>query len=280
MISSYYRIPAAKRIGKERKPMNKGWRHYFLGGLSLLLITFPSGCYSLPDHARSAPNPQALSYDEEQDGSAALSGDSAGHNNKDLTISSPKNDTFSAESAGSDAGRPEIADSPPVLPSDSAQSVNGEQDQKPEKISSISSAKKKPAANLNYDVNEPFNAGRPTLMGFKVHDKADDVLRRFGRPIDQFQMDDPEFPITVYEYPGFSIGFDPSKEIVFIEVNSDEVKPGLNGLRLGDGVGKALETLGKPDSKSDFVITFQSDDSTLKLDIDPASKTISSIKLF
>lgn len=246
------------------------------------MIAFPSGCYSLPDHARSAsaPNPQAVSHDGDSDGPVAASGDITGHNNKDLKISSPKNAAITAEPADSDAAQLEPAASPPVLPSDNNQTANGEQNPKPEKISSTPAAIKKPAAKLSYDVNEPFNAGKPTLMGFKVHDKAEDVLRRFGRPTNQFQMDDPSSPITVYEYPGFSIGFDPFNEIVFIEVDSNEINPGLNGLRLGDSVAKALETLGKPDSKTDFVITFQSDDITLKLDVDPGSKTVSSIKLF
>ncbi|MEB3100189.1 hypothetical protein [Ferviditalea candida] len=260
--------------------MNKGWRQYFFRGLSLLLIAFPSGCYNLPDQVHSLSNPQAVAHDAaQQDGSAAVSGVDAGHNSKNLKISSPKNQSDSAEPGDSDAGQPEAAVSPSAPPSGSEPTANGKQGQKQEKISSTSSVQKKPSKQ-NYDVNEPFNASRPTLMGFKIHDKADDVLRRFGQPTDRFQMDDPSFPITVYEYPGFSIGFNPAEEIVFIEVNSDKINPGLNGLRLGDSIGKALETLGKPDSKTDYVITFQSEDITLKLDIDPASKTVSSIKLF
>jgi hypothetical protein len=68
--------------------------------------------------------------------------------------------------------------------------------------------------------------------------------------------------------------------VEFIEVASSEEDPGLNGLRLGQTTADAAKALGKPDSSTDYVMTYKTKTTVLKLDIDTKSKTIQSIKLF
>jgi hypothetical protein len=125
-----------------------------------------------------------------------------------------------------------------------------------------------------------FNTKQPSVMGLTLKDTQDNVNAKFGTPSDSFVMDDPVEPITVYQYEGFSVGFDGANQVKFIDVNSAKVNPQLNGLRLGQTVDEAVKALGKPDLNTNYVLTYNAKEAILKLDIDPKTKTIQSIKLF
>jgi hypothetical protein len=125
-----------------------------------------------------------------------------------------------------------------------------------------------------------FSSKNPKIMGLAIHDLQEKVIAQYGKPADSFVMEDPTEPITVYQYEGFSVGFNSTNEIQFIDVSSAKVNPGLNGLRLGYTSSQALEALGKPDKNSSYVMTYITKTAILKLDIDPKTKQIQSIKLF
>jgi hypothetical protein len=125
-----------------------------------------------------------------------------------------------------------------------------------------------------------FSSKQPKIMGLAINDLLEKVTDTYGEPQNSYVMEDPAEPITVYEYEGFSVGFNESHQIQFIDVSSTKVNPGLNGLRLGQTSSEALAVLGKPDTHSIFVISYNSKSAVLKLDIDPKTKTIQSIKLF
>ncbi|MDF2938607.1 MAG: hypothetical protein K0Q90_3980 [Paenibacillaceae bacterium] len=127
---------------------------------------------------------------------------------------------------------------------------------------------------------DPYTVEKPLLMGVAIGDSQDSVLKLHGSPKSNYLMDDAEDPITVYEYDGFHIGLNPLKQVEFIEVASSEEDPGLNGLRLDQTTADAAKALGKPDSSTDYVMTYKTKTTVLKLDIDTKSKTIQSIKLF
>lgn len=118
------------------------------------------------------------------------------------------------------------------------------------------------------------------LMGLTINLSKDVIKAKFGMPDEEYVMDDPNDPITVYEYTGFMIGHNKQNLIAFIDVNSDRVNPGLNGLKLGDSVEIAIQALGTPDTRTDYVMNYKSKETNLKLDIDPITNTINSIKLF
>ncbi len=127
---------------------------------------------------------------------------------------------------------------------------------------------------------ESYTVEKPLLMGVAIGDSQDSVVKLHGTPKNQYLMDDAEDPINVYEYDGFHIGLNPKKQVEFVEVASSEEDPGLNSLRLGQTTAEAAKALGKPDSSTDYVMTYKTKTTVLKLDIDTKSKTIQSIKLF
>lgn len=138
----------------------------------------------------------------------------------------------------------------------------------------------KESKKVNYDVNEPFDPEKPKLMGLSIHDTKDHVLKKFGKPQKEYVMEDDISPISVYEYPVFSVGFDTSGKVQFVDVSSGDVNPGLNGLRLGQKKADAIKALGEPDANTDYVMNYEANGIILKLDIDPKTQVINSIKLF
>lgn len=127
---------------------------------------------------------------------------------------------------------------------------------------------------------DSYTVEKPQLMGVAIGDSQESVVKLHGAPKSQYRMDDAEDPINVYEYDGYHIGLNPQKQVEFVEVASSEEDPGLNSLRLGQTTAEAAKALGKPDSSTDYVMTYKTKTTVLKLDIDTKSKTIQSIKLF
>ena len=125
--------------------------------------------------------------------------------------------------------------------------------------------------------NEP--AQQLSLMQLTLNDHRSKVVKLYGMPVDQFEMNDGE-KLTVYDYGSFLVGFDSSERVKFVNVGSAEADPGLNGLRLGSTVNEALDILGKPAQQTDYVLNYSKNGVVLKLDIDPQTETILSFKLF
>jgi hypothetical protein len=127
---------------------------------------------------------------------------------------------------------------------------------------------------------EAYSSRHPALMALSVSEQADKVVERHGSPQSQYVMDDAKDPITVYEYNGFNVGFGADRLLRFVEVKSAVPDPGLGGLRLGQKAEDAVKALGKPDISTDYVLAYQTQNTVLKLDVDPKTKIIQSIKLF
>ncbi len=130
------------------------------------------------------------------------------------------------------------------------------------------------------DISEPYTQAKPTLLGLTLKTSSATVEEKFGKPKEQFVMDEEADPITVYDYKDFLIGFSTEKKVEFIDVRSKELDPGLGGLRLGGTVSEVQEALGKPHSTTGLVITYKASGAILKLDLDPKTQTVNSIKLF
>jgi len=134
-----------------------------------------------------------------------------------------------------------------------------------------------PAPAWENTKNEPSQ--QLSLMQLTLNDHQSKVVKLYGMPTDQFEMNDGE-KLTVYDYGSFLVGFDPGKRVKFVNVSSAEADPGLSGLRLGSTVKEALNILGKPSQQTDYVLNYSKNGVVLKLDIDPQTKTVLSIKLF
>lgn len=127
---------------------------------------------------------------------------------------------------------------------------------------------------------DPYSVDKPQLMGVAIGEAADKTIQLHGSPSSTYVMEDSEDPITVYEYDGFNVGYNAKKLVEFVEIVKADADPGLNGLRIGQTTADAVKALGKPDSSTDYVITYKTKETILKLDVDTKSKTIQSIKLF
>lgn len=127
---------------------------------------------------------------------------------------------------------------------------------------------------------EAYDAKKPSLMGIRLGDTKQTVKQKYEDPTSEYEMDDDKDPLSVIEYDGFTVGFNKAGTVEFIEITSKDVNPGLNGLRLGQKVKDAETALGKPDTNTNYALHYKSAGAVLKLDIDPKSEAIQSIKLF
>lgn len=139
----------------------------------------------------------------------------------------------------------------------------------------------KPAATKpKIDIQVPFNEAKPTLLGLNLKSSPQEATAKYGKPKKEFQMDDDSDPITVYDYTDFLIGYNSHNQLQFIDIRSEDINAGLNGLRLGQSTSDVFKALGKPDSNTSYVLTYKSAGAILKLDIDPKTDKVNSIKLF
>jgi hypothetical protein len=125
-----------------------------------------------------------------------------------------------------------------------------------------------------------WNPDSPKLHGLAVGESRSNVEQRYGQPNDTYTMQDDNETLQVSEYGGYTAGYGDSGRITFVEVFDSSVETGLNGLRIGDSAEQAIQTLGKPDERSDFVLIYTSSTEMLKLDLDPEQQEVLSAKLF
>lgn len=125
-----------------------------------------------------------------------------------------------------------------------------------------------------------YHPSEPRLVGLMIDQSKEQVISQYGEPLNIYTIDAELNPIEIYIYEGFQVGFDQEQTILFVEVTSPDVQPGLNGLHLGDPRSKIIELLGTPTSQTEFVVSYISNEVVLKLDIDPVEDKILSIKLF
>ncbi|GAC44450.1 hypothetical protein [Paenibacillus popilliae] len=124
-----------------------------------------------------------------------------------------------------------------------------------------------------------FNRKQPMLKGIGLSDTEEQVRQLWGGPVSQFVMDDEE-PIRVLEYDGFSFGCQDDDEVVFVEVSGDGLSTGIKGLNIGGKSDTAVKALGKPDQDTGYAWSYQVANALLRLDLDPKTGKIQSVKLF
>lgn len=118
------------------------------------------------------------------------------------------------------------------------------------------------------------------MLGIAIDDPMQHVSSQFGRPDEQYMMEDGSEMLVVHNYPGFTIGFNEHKGVHFIDIYSQDMDPGLHGIRIGSSVDAVLNILGEPITHTSSVIMYEGDGTVLKLDIDHQTSTVVSIKLF
>lgn len=151
----------------------------------------------------------------------------------------------------------------------------------PLEISSNKNTKedKSPATDKKED-EASFDSKNPKLAGISMQDSKETLVKKLGKPADQYTIEEDAASILVYEYKGYSIGFNENDLVQFIEVNSKDIPTGLKGVRIDSTSQDAVKALGQPENDSDVVMNYSAKDSLLKLDVDPKTHKIQSIKLF
>ncbi|WP_028546372.1 hypothetical protein [Paenibacillus taiwanensis] len=151
---------------------------------------------------------------------------------------------------------------------------------KSEKTSIASSSKDAPSDQANH--NDPefdFDRKSMKLKGISLSDTEQDVTKAWGSPAARYTMDETD-PIEVLEYEGYSFGCNSKGRVAFIEVSGSGTPTGIIGLKVGDHDSSAVTALGKPDQDTGYVWSYKSGNSLLRLDLDPKTSKIQSVKLF
>ncbi|CAM4463068.1 hypothetical protein FHS16_003104 [Paenibacillus endophyticus] len=135
-------------------------------------------------------------------------------------------------------------------------------------------------ASVQTESEDPeWNPDQPMLKGVSIGNDHSAITKRFGVPLDSYKLDEESEPITVLEYDGFAIGINPFQSVQFVEVFGKNISAGLSGLQVGDKPELALRTLGKPEKQTAYLLTYETINALLKLDLDPVHNEIVSIKL-
>lgn len=161
------------------------------------------------------------------------------------------------------------ADLPAVPPS--------EVEQQEADIASNAATGKKPVKSEETEAK--WSAELPQLRGLSIGASQESVFRAYGEPEDEYPIASGDEKLTIMEYQGFTFGIHQGI-ISFIEVYGAKVSTGLDGLRIGDDMKTAIDKLGKPDRSTSYVLSYLAEDATLKLDLDPKTQQILSVKLF
>ncbi|MFD0674259.1 hypothetical protein [Cohnella sp. GCM10027633] len=127
--------------------------------------------------------------------------------------------------------------------------------------------------------DKPFDPGVPALLGIELHDSDTSVAERFGAATAQYALPGEGETIDMWEYAGFAIGFDERGQVVYIEISSGEVPTGIAGLRTGIPGAEAADVLEIADHPDSHVLTMDVAEGWLKLDLDPDTHEVLSIKL-
>ncbi|UVI27956.1 hypothetical protein [Paenibacillus spongiae] len=120
----------------------------------------------------------------------------------------------------------------------------------------------------------------PKLRGIALGDTQTSLDRKLGKPSDAYDLEDESEKLRVNEYDGFAVGFGADKKVRFVEVFKAGVSTELNGLKIGDNKDAAVKALGKPDTNTSSVLAYKAEKALLKIDLEPKTGTIISIKLF
>lgn len=127
---------------------------------------------------------------------------------------------------------------------------------------------------------DTYEVSKPTLMGLQLNSSKSTVITKFGEPKNQHKLEDDGGVINVMNYDDFSVGLNTDNQVEYIEVQTDEVDPGLGGIRVGSTTSDVIDKLGKPSANSSYVMSYNSPGAVLKLDVDIDLDQIISIKLF
>ncbi|WEK55447.1 MAG: hypothetical protein P0Y55_05155 [Candidatus Cohnella colombiensis] len=120
---------------------------------------------------------------------------------------------------------------------------------------------------------------KPSLYGIALGDTEATIRKKLGEPQYSYALPDDNDTIQIKEYAGFSIGYNSNNKVAFVEVTSRSIQSGFPGLIIGMTRTDAAAQFGIGTSSDSQVLTVDVTDGWLKLDLDPSTQKVISIKL-
>lgn len=136
-----------------------------------------------------------------------------------------------------------------------------------------------PPATGRADGDKPFDGGRPSLHGIALGDSDASVEERFGEAGLQYALPGDGETLDMWEYDGFSVGYTADGAVNYIEITSPGVSTGIAGLKAGMPGARAADLLDIANHPDMHVLTQDVSGGWLKLDLDPDTHAVLSIKL-
>jgi hypothetical protein len=124
-----------------------------------------------------------------------------------------------------------------------------------------------------------FQTASPALGGIPLGANEKVVYKKYGLPIETYELPEGSQTVQIWEYGGFSIGLNTSDIVVYIEITSPEVSTGIRGLANGMNGRDAAQILGINTDNLTNVLTLEVSGGWLKVDLDPEFYTVLSLKL-
>ncbi|BBI32629.1 hypothetical protein [Cohnella abietis] len=127
--------------------------------------------------------------------------------------------------------------------------------------------------------DKPFHAKNPSLGDIVLGGAESDVLKKYGSPANTYPLPGDDETVDIWEYDGIAIGLNEKNKVVYIEISSSKVSSGIQGLLNGMDGSKAANLLGVQNDNQTNVIAVEVAGGWFKLDLDPDTQKVLSLKL-
>ncbi|QJD81896.1 hypothetical protein [Cohnella herbarum] len=189
-------------------------------------------------------------------------------------ISSPE---WSPEDSSPEEAIIQTMDPPAVTPEPSQPAASKHPDaaSPPVEVSTI-----QPKSTEPEDAPNPaFQPKSPSLASIKLGVSDKEVVKRYGLPSDTYLLPGDKQTVNIWEYDGYSIGLNDKDKVVYVEISSSGVNTGIQGLLYGMSGSEAAQLLGIPNEDHTNVLALEVSGGWLKLDLDPDTQKVLSLKL-
>jgi len=201
------------------------------------------------------------------------------HSSGAITSPSPTTVSPEANSPARPSSKPETGASkePPLKEEPSQQPLDVQPSTSTPTVetSTIQSQSKPPTKPAEH----AFETQSPSLAGLKLGASDKEIVKHYGVPDDSYPLPGDSSTVNIWEYDGLAIGLNERDKVVYIEITSSKVSTGVQGLSYGMDGAKAADLLGIPAGTQTNVLALEVTGGWLKVDLDPDSRKVLSIKL-
>ncbi|MDG0790098.1 hypothetical protein OMP38_03945 [Cohnella ginsengisoli] len=127
--------------------------------------------------------------------------------------------------------------------------------------------------------DKPFSQN-PRLGGISLGMTLADAEAEIGGPAgDSYTLTEAGHTVELREYGGLTIGVDSSEHVVYVEISSASVSSGLPNVEVGSPTADAARSLSLKAVPSSSSMTSDVEGGILRLDLDPVTDEVVTIKL-